>query len=385
MKGVLVVEGHVQGLSNVRSLGEQGIPVYVADENICLAQFSKFCKKSFRCPPYKSDEFIDWLINTAEKENLQDWCIIPSNDHIVQNISKNKERIEKYYKIIVPDTDILDNIVKKKNLLNKADACGIPIPATCYPENVNQNIDKLRFPVLIKGNEGLSFYKITRQKAIQVDNLDDLTAKLNELKNLNIPDEQIMIQELIPFCKDHKVISFTAFSVNGEIKTHWSGIKIHEHPINYGTATCAQSIFVQEILDISIPLLKTLNYTGVCEIEYLWDKRDNQYKLIEINPRTWLWVGLAKACGINYALMIYNFLNNKPIDFKQNYEIGTKWINYITNIFYCSIAIIKKKFTLREYFNSLKGKKVNALRYKNDNLPAFMFVLLIFYIFKKRS
>ncbi len=30
----------------------------------------------------------------------------------------------------------------------------------------------------------------------------------------------------------------------------------------------------------------------------------DKYKLIEINARTWLWVGLAKACGIDYANII---------------------------------------------------------------------------------
>ena len=39
MKGAIVIEGHVQGLSNTRSLGELGIPVYVLDVSHCLACF----------------------------------------------------------------------------------------------------------------------------------------------------------------------------------------------------------------------------------------------------------------------------------------------------------------------------------------------------------
>ena len=53
MKGAIVIEGHVQGLSNTRSLGELGIPVYVLDVSHCLAQYSKYCTKYFRCPNCK--------------------------------------------------------------------------------------------------------------------------------------------------------------------------------------------------------------------------------------------------------------------------------------------------------------------------------------------
>lgn len=37
MKGAIVIEGHVQGLSNARALGELGIPVYPDDSGChCL-------------------------------------------------------------------------------------------------------------------------------------------------------------------------------------------------------------------------------------------------------------------------------------------------------------------------------------------------------------
>ena len=40
--GVIVIEGHVQGLSNTRSLGEKGIPVYVVDKDNCIARYSRY-------------------------------------------------------------------------------------------------------------------------------------------------------------------------------------------------------------------------------------------------------------------------------------------------------------------------------------------------------
>lgn len=383
MNGAIIIEGHVQGLSNTRSLGELGIPVFVVDVCHCLAQHSKYCTKYFRCPDFKSPDFIDFLCDLAEKEEIRDWILVPSNDHIVENLSLNKERIEKYYRTIVPDKNSLYNIINKKNLLEIALQSGTSIPNTCYIENI-QEARRMRYPLLIKGNLGLSFFKATHSKAIQVDDYESLEKTITNIKS-HVDLNDIMIQELIPYQNDVKVVSFTCFADDGKIKCYWMGQKIREHPIKYGTATCAESVFIKEILQEATPLVKALSYTGICEIEFLFDYRDNKYKLIEINPRTWLWVGLARICGVDYAKILYNFLNEIPQDYPQNYEIGIKWINYITDIFYGIKLIVKRHITIENYLKSLKGKKINAVWNKNDPMPGIVFPFLIFYIAKKRG
>lgn len=381
-KGAIIIEGHVQGLSNVRSLGEKGIPVYVMDVCHCLAQHSKYCKKYFRCPAFNTPEFIDFLIEIGKKEKLDGWVLIPSNDHIVENLSNNKERLQPYFKTIAPEPATINNIVNKKNLLKVAEACGTPIPATCYPESKDQ-IDNLRFPVLIKGNMGLSFYKATHAKAIQIDTPNEVKPILDNVLS-KVSCDNVMIQELLPFDHEHKVVSFTCFAENGEIKSYWMGDKLREHPIKYGTATYSRSISIPQVLENAIPLVKSLNYTGVCEIEFMRDLRDGIYKLIEINPRTWLWVGLAKACGVDYAYLIYSYLNNQTIEYPQIYKIDIKWINWVTDSVYGIKGIVKGHFTIVEYLKSLKGEKVRAIWSNSDIMPGLLFPFLLIHIASRR-
>ena len=332
MNGAIVIEGHVQGLSNTRSLGELGIPVYVVDTVHCLAQHSKYCKKYFKCPPFNTSEFIDFLLSLGKKERLEGWLLIGSNDHIVENLSLNQDRLQPYYKMLVPNKSKLYDIINKKTLLMVAKNCGTSIPDTCYPENLNE-AKMFRYPLLVKGNLGLSFYKATHKKAIQVDDYTSLQRVINQLHNtINFND--VMIQELIPSSSNNRVVSFTCFAENGNIKTFWMGQKLREHPVRYGTATFAQSVYIDDILNEAAPLVKALDYTGVCEVEFMLDNRDGKYKLIEINPRTWLWVGLAKACGVDYAKMVYRFVNNIPQSYPTNYLVGVKWINRLTDAFY---------------------------------------------------
>lgn len=383
LPGALVIEGHVQGLSNTRSLGELGVPVYVLDVNPCLAQFSRYCKKFFRCPSFSSAEFPDFLVKLAVEENLKGWLIMASNDHIVEQLSRNRNRLEPYYHFLVPGPEVLERIIDKSLLMQEAERCSVHIPGT-YRLRGSHLSENMSFPVLVKGCKGLSFYKATHMKAIQVNDREELQRTITHLSQC-MDSSDYMIQELIESDKHDHIVSFTCFAVDGEIKTYWMGEKLREHPIKYGTATFARSMFSESVLQEAIPLMRQLSYTGICEIEFIKDKKDGLYKLIEINPRTWLWVGLAKACGIDYAKIAYNYCNGIPIRYPQEYKVGLKWINALTDGAFSLKAIIAGTLSLKEYFSSLRGPKVRAIWSNRDWLPGIVFPFMSLYIARKRK
>lgn len=338
--GVVVIEGHVQGLANTRLLGQAGIPVIVIDKDNCVAKYSKYCKAFYKCPDYLSEDFIDFLIRLNKAFNLTNWLLLPSNDHAVYNLSLHKDTLSQYYKIITEDIEIIENIYNKRKLLQIADKVGIPIPATIMPEFENPRIVELRYPILIKGNQGLNFYKRFKHKAFIIttpEKLINIWGK--ELKEAK-PEEYI-IQEIIP--NVHKTVSVTVFAEKGTVYTYWMGVKLREHPVTFGTATCAKSIYDEEMLKLSKQLIKELNYSGVCEIEWLRDSRDDIPKLIEINARTWLWVGLAAKCGVNYPKIIYEYMYDGNIPQVTDYLKDKIWLNIYTDLVYSMLNIFKKQ------------------------------------------
>jgi D-aspartate ligase len=385
--GVVIIDGHVQGLALTRSFGEKGIPVYIIDRNnYGIARYSKYCKGYFKSPDYLADNFVDFLLELSRKENLNNWILLPCDDHIVYSISRRKKELEKVYKVITVDYAILQNIINKQNLFNIAAGCNLPVIRTCYTRSCEikyEDIQDFRFPVLVKGIEGQTFYKKTNHKAYKALNFQSTRQIINKLCEKVDPSD-IMIQEMIPLNGVNKVVSFTAFCIQGEIKSYWMGQKIREHPINFGTATFSQSVFNQIVLDQSVPLIKALNYEGVCEIEYLLDPRDNKYYLIEINPRTWLWVGLAKECGIDYAQMIYNYMNNIGQSFPQEYKCNVYWKNEVTDLLFAVSDMFKGKLATSDFLKYLFKRKTKALYQKGDYLPLGAFLLLLPYIFIKR-
>lgn len=379
--GVIVIEGHVQGLANVRILGREGIPVYVVDKNKCIAQYSKYCRKYFKCPDYQSKEFIDFLLEIHKKESLQNWLLLPSNDHAVYNISKNKEVLSTLYSVMTEEFNVITKVYNKRELLKLAEHNGIPTPKTIIPIDNNPQSVALRYPIMIKGNNGLSFYKKYRTKAVIISDQKELVQVFAK-QFRGIRPEEYFIQEVLS--ENNKTVSVAVFSIKGEVYTYWMGVKLREHPDRFGTATCCKSIFVKELKNHVAQLIKILNYTGVCEIEFIKDSQDNEYKLIEINARTWLWVALAAKCGINYPLYIYKHMLGEAYQYPQDYKNNVYWINFITDTIYSGVALIKGKLDLKEYYKTFRVALVDALYEKKDIKPFFAYLLLSFSMLKNR-
>lgn len=378
--GAVIIEGHVQGLANARLLGKAGIPVVVVDSSPCVASHSRHCQRFYHCPDFASDAFAEFLLNLAETESLQNWILLPSNDHAVHTIARHKPRLSEHYRIITEDLAVIDQIYNKRELLSLALELGLPVPESVFPVAENPLRLELRYPVIIKGNNGLSFYKRYRQKAV-IANSDRELAEVWNDPLTGIDPSEYFIQEVIP--PGHKTVSVTVFAVEGTVCSHWMGVKLREHPVTFGTATCCRSVFDREMLDLSKQLIEKLGYTGVCEVEWLRDPRDGKPKLIEINARTWLWVGLAAKCGINYPLMIHSYLTNSTIPHAIEYPAGKTWINLYTDLIYSIKGILGGFNTPADVLRSYRSFTEACWDWR-DPLPFFMYGLLAWGMLKRR-
>ncbi len=383
LKGVVVIEGHVQGLANTRALGKEGIPVIVVSEHNCLARYSRYCKKFFICPDYLSVEFIDFLISLALSENIRDWVLLPSNDHAVYNISGNRERLQGCYKIISPEPEILTAIYNKELLIKLCQSIDVPVPLSWFPENPQKmRLNDFKFPLLIKGKNGLTFYKSLGRKAFLSDSPGNLMQLVDAITEKS-PFSNVYFQNLLPI-ESNKPVSFTAFSIKGEIKSYWMGVKLREHPFQFGTATYSRRVDIPELIGSAEKLLSKLAFTGVCEIEFLLDSRDNEYKLIELNARTWLWIDLAIKSGVNYPMMIYNYLNKNEMDYSRTDNEGLEWIHYLTDIPFSLLGLLRGHYSLGEIIKSYSRLPEPAVFDSSDILPSFAEIALLpFLIFKR--
>jgi predicted ATP-grasp superfamily ATP-dependent carboligase len=85
----------------------------VVDKTNCIARYSKYTSKFFYCPDFKEDAFADFLIELAQKEQLKGWILLPSNDHAVITLSRNRDRIWPHLRMLVPQYEQIEYIYEK--------------------------------------------------------------------------------------------------------------------------------------------------------------------------------------------------------------------------------------------------------------------------------
>lgn len=381
IEGVIIIEGHVQGLSNARSAAEMGLPVWIIHNGSCIAQHSKACSKFYQCSRYDSEEFIQELLAIGKQEGLHNWLLIPSNDYAVVNLSRHKKELSSYFLTFSSDLSILNNIVHKNRLLTLAQSIGINIPDT-YNLSSLESLEntKISFPVITKGVVGQNFYKNIGCKAIVSENKEVLMNTIDTISQ-KIQLKETFTQELI-LNKDLEykpTVSVCCLCAEGEIINLWMGEKLNEHPVTFGTATLTRSVYKEVLLEPSKKLMTALKYSGICEIEWLYNPNQKAYNLIEINPRSWLWIELAKASGVNFIQDMIQFLNQQHILKNENYKTNIYWYNPITYYPFKIIAWFKKVPTFKP-----QGKRVNALFKKGDNTPGWRYIWSLINIFRNR-
>ncbi|MFW5879635.1 MAG: hypothetical protein ACOCUV_02295 [bacterium] len=385
--GGIIIGGHVQGLDIVRSLGNQNIPSIVVDTDISLASKSKYCLASFRCPDYNSKAFLSFIINLAKKYDLKGWVLYPTNDFASYNISKNRNLLKDYFKFTVPPPDVFEVFYNKKTTINLAQKCGVPYPKSWFPESLDDlNVIPVNSSLILRGIEGLNFYKTFGKKVFLINNRNDLLKISKLISSYNYDIKNIMVQERIPFNKNKRGFYFTSFAVEGEIKVFFIWEKLREHPVRHGTSTWCKSIDKPFLFEQSKDFIRESGYTGVSEIEYLYDKYTKQYKIIEVNARTFLQTSLSRRSGVDYANLIYKYVNSIPIDYPDRYNSEQHWLHFWTDVFFGIIGVIKKEYSLRELLHPyffIRNKEM-AVFNRKDFAPFLWETILLPYIAIRR-
>jgi D-aspartate ligase len=377
--GVIIIGGHVQGLEIVRSLGRNNIPIIVIDEKTCIARYSKYCDLFKKCPSFLSEELISFLKELKTKYRLENWALFPTNDFISFNLATHRAQISQFYKLITPSLSKYLQFYNKHNTIQLAKKAKLSYPETWIPNTPGMKGFSIPFPVIVRGAEGLRFYKTFGKKVFIANDVDELKQILNKAAQ-NMADQDIMVQEFIKYDPNNKGLYYTSFAINGEVKTSFIWEKIREHPLRHGTSTCCKSIENQTIEKIGKAFISSSGYTGVSEIEFLFDPTENTFKIIEVNARTFLQLSLARACGIDYPMMMYNFIHGIQQHYPQKYTSGITWVHFWTDLFFGTLGVVKREHSLKSLIKTYTQKNTWAVLSKKDIKPFIFETLMLPYL-----
>ena len=383
--GAVVIGGHFQGLGVVRALARHGIRVAVIDSEPCLSRFSRYVSIYVRTPDVRNQHtYLDFLKRLALKQHMEGWVIYPTDDETVHFLSRNRDALKDFYRIPTPSWDVIKFVYDKKRSYRLAEKIGIPIPKTYYPVNLD-DVKRMDapFPMIIKPAVMRNFFRITGKKVFRARNRQELEAMYVQASTIIDPGE-ILVQEEIPDVSHH-LYSFCPLFKEKKVLAKIIAKRPRQHPMDFGQAsTFAETVDIPVLEILGSRFLSAIDYYGLCEVEFIQDPRDRQFKFLEVNPRIWGWHTIAVRAGVNLPYLLYSDMVDKNV--KNGYFAeGIKWMRLTTDIPTVVSEVLKGRMHLKDYVRSWKGEKEFAVFSMNDPLPFIGEFFLLPYLWRKRG
>ena len=153
--------------------------------------------------------------------------------------------------------------------------------------------------------------------------------------------------------------------------------RVRQHPLQFGKAsTYVETLDIPLLEELSERFLRAIDYYGLVEMEYKFDPRNSQYKLLDVNARTWGYHSLGAHAGVDFSYMLYSDQVGLPVAFSKG-RAGSTWIRTTTDIPAAISAIFSGETNWRSYFRSVTNCNVEAVFSAGDPLPGVAEVALI--------
>ena len=341
------------GYNILRSLTAHGLKVWAADtsrKNICSK--SRFCSGSFVYPdPFTDEEgFIDVLKRKVSE--LRPRMLLPTHDES-QIIMKHRDEFPE--SLIIPYMDVLSLqlLSDKAWATEKAKECGVPVPLT-YKNSSEVDIYPCVFKTVIGNSAKTVFFP---------DSKEHLDRLLESFKN-----EKTMIEERIGGT-DYSVdcVRFDGFfkaSTYHALVTKTDG---------GGTTTQREIVSMPQLERYAEQLLNSVNFKGVCGLDFRYDPENERLAFIEINARFTGGLATPIAAGFDIPWVVYSLATTgKHLD-RIDLRIGTKTKWILGDVIMLVGRLFSFRFNRHEWKRALTFRGFDAFDdYRSDDRFAIL-------------
>ncbi len=367
--GAVILGGSFHSLGAARNLAKHGVPVCVLDSGVCVAQFSRSVRRFLKCPSADDEaRFVEFLVRIAAERNMNDWVLFPSTDEHVRILAQHRERLSEHYLVTTPPWEVVKFLYDKRLTHRLAEERQVPVPETYNPDNVD-DLDSLSldFPVVLKPAISKHFMSVTKKKAYRANNKEELVDLYERMAGVINPFE-ILIQELIPG-RAENLFSFVGFFKDGVPVAGLSARRPRQHPMEFGRAsTFVETVNVPELETLATKFLTGIAFSGLAEVEFMYDQKDARFELLEVNPRIWGWHTIAIHAGLDLPYLAYADAIGQEVAVGPLRE-GVKWIRLVTDIPTAIPEILSGRLAMRQYLASMSGDIGFAVLSLSDPLP----------------
>lgn len=366
---VVLRSGHHGGLGIVRSLGRLAVPVYCVDANRWEPAFSsRYCRGRFilNGERHPAEQSIAFLLEIAQKLGGRP-ILIPTTDQEAIWVAENASALQERFRFPLMEVSAVRALCDKSRMQELAGANGVPTAKSMVPQSktdLEQFLDTAAFPVMVKAIDADSLRQRTGGTKFLIHAPHDLLALYAKAQGRG--ESNLLIQEFIPG-EDWMFDGY--FDQNSECLFGLTGKKIRRFPATTGVTSLGICLRNEKVVETTTRFMKAIGYRGILDIGYRYDRRDGQYKVLDVNPRIGCTFRLfTDIDGMDVARALYLDITGQPVPPAKAAE-GRKWIVEDFDLFSALHARRTQGLKPKEWLESLHGIQEAACFAWDDPLP----------------
>lgn len=292
--------------------------------------------------------FISSIDSVLEKFLDNEIVVFPTEENTMNFFYEYANDLDKRIKYLFPNKDVFNLVREKKSLNDFCISIDVPVPKEFNIKKISEfknHLPLIAKPKIGSGSRGI-FLLNSNEDITCFD--EKVTSKKDYLVQEKIANG-LNVEGCFLLCK------------GGEIINYYTHNRIRTFPRTGGVTTHSKVGKNIKLFKASKELILKLNYSGMLMIEFLYDAKDNKYKLIEINPRIWGSILASKSSNINLVQNYISLCLNKSIIISDYRESFITWFfpYEITHLFSHLLLRIKHK-KLYSFINISNTKIFNS-------------------------
>jgi D-aspartate ligase len=285
---------HHGGLGAIRSLGRLGVPVYgVHEDPLAPAARSRYLHHRWIWRPDAEDaeQVRAGLVRLAERIG-RPAVLIPTDDAGAIFLAEHGTELRRWFLFPDPPSDLPRQLAGKHTLYQLCRQLGVPCVPAALPSclaGAQEFAERVGFPLVAKlATPWRSSSAKGLRSTSMLRNREELAHHWRAC--IDSGGAAVMLQDYIPPQIPHHKRGQDYFfhgyaDAQSRCRPAFVGIKERSYPAHAGLTSLGHWVDNPPLHRQATELVARLGFRGIADLDYRFDPRDGQYKLLDFNPR----------------------------------------------------------------------------------------------------
>jgi D-aspartate ligase len=354
-----------------RSAGRLGVPVYATAMSAReAATRSRYVRR--RIPSLHGASERDRLERLLELNLGQPSpVIVPIDDVSAVFVDDHRSALSERFVMPAAPRGLSRRLASKRQLWELCQQSNVPAPASSFPESEDELPElayRYGYPVVLKRSDAwLPSFDPSAPSVLIARTAAELLWAYRRMQSPTGP--AVIVQEYIPGGSD------TIWMFNGYFNREslclygFTGQKVRQRGEGTGPTTLGVCVWNQRVADAASTLMHQLGYHGIVDMGFRYDRRDETYKLLDVNPRLGSTFRLFADVERNDVLRAaYLDLTGQPVP-RSHVSDGRRWLVEPYDLAASARLLARGELSPSGWLRSLSGVEELAWWARDDPLP----------------